>query len=175
MALPSSGQISISQIRTELQVTNGSLSYLSTTAGKAATPNAMSEFYGYTLPVAGIPLNWSVSNYIGSATGYYGVANMLIQVNGVIKVNVNVTNFNASGVITVPIGATITITFSGDSGIINENQLLVQRVRNGTMATLNNSYDISTNTVNYYATPVPTGTTQYYVNGYLDEYLGGQQ
>jgi hypothetical protein len=46
MALPSSGQISISQIRTELGTSNGSLRYLSSLAGKS-TPDAMSEFYGY--------------------------------------------------------------------------------------------------------------------------------
>ncbi len=46
MALPSSGQISISQIRSELGTSNGSLRALSSLAGKS-TPDAMSEFYGY--------------------------------------------------------------------------------------------------------------------------------
>ena len=46
MALPSSGAISISQIRTELGTSNGSLRALSSLAGKS-TPDAMSEFYGY--------------------------------------------------------------------------------------------------------------------------------
>ena len=47
MALPSSGAISISQIRTELGTTSGSLRNLSSLAGKS-TPDAMSEFYGYS-------------------------------------------------------------------------------------------------------------------------------
>ena len=47
MALPSSGQISISQIRSELGTSNGSLRYLSSLAG-FSTPDAMSEFYSYT-------------------------------------------------------------------------------------------------------------------------------
>lgn len=47
MALPSSGAISISQIRTELGTSNGSLRALSSLAGKG-TPDAMSEFYGYS-------------------------------------------------------------------------------------------------------------------------------
>lgn len=47
MALPSSGAISISQIRTELGTSSGSLRTLSSLAGKS-TPDAMSEFYGYT-------------------------------------------------------------------------------------------------------------------------------
>jgi len=47
MALPSSGAISISQIRTELGSSSYSLRTLSAAAGKS-TPDAMSEFYGYT-------------------------------------------------------------------------------------------------------------------------------
>jgi hypothetical protein len=47
MALPSSGQISISQIRTELGTSDGSLRNLSSLAG-FSTPDAMSEFYGYS-------------------------------------------------------------------------------------------------------------------------------
>jgi len=47
MALPSSGTISISQIRTELGTSDGSLRNLSALAGKS-TPDAMSEFYGYS-------------------------------------------------------------------------------------------------------------------------------
>lgn len=54
MALQSSGQISISDIQTELSNTSGSLRTLSAAAGKS-TPDAMSEFYGYssfsTVPV----------------------------------------------------------------------------------------------------------------------------
>ena len=46
MPLPSSGPISISQIRSELGTSNGSLRALSSLAGKS-TPDAMSEFYGY--------------------------------------------------------------------------------------------------------------------------------
>ena len=46
MALQSSGQISISDIKTELSNTSGSLNTLSVAAGKS-TPHAMSEFYGY--------------------------------------------------------------------------------------------------------------------------------
>jgi len=47
MALPSSGTITINDIRTELANTSGSLRTLSAAAGKS-TPDAMSEFYGYS-------------------------------------------------------------------------------------------------------------------------------
>ena len=47
MALQSSGAISINDIRTELGTADGSLRNLSSAAGKS-TPDAMSEFYGYS-------------------------------------------------------------------------------------------------------------------------------
>lgn len=47
MALPSSGQLSIGDIRTELGSTSGSLRTLSAAAGKS-TPDSISEFYGYS-------------------------------------------------------------------------------------------------------------------------------
>jgi hypothetical protein len=47
MALPPSGPISISQIRTELGSSSGSLRTLSSLAG-FSTPDSMSEFYGYS-------------------------------------------------------------------------------------------------------------------------------
>ena len=52
-ALPSSGQISISQIRQELVTSDGSLRGLSSRAGKG-TPDSMSEFRGYQWPTATI-------------------------------------------------------------------------------------------------------------------------
>ena len=47
MALPCGGQISISQIRSELGTGSGSLRYLSSLVG-FGTPDAMSEFWCYT-------------------------------------------------------------------------------------------------------------------------------
>lgn len=47
MALPTSGPLSINDIRTELGVTQGSLRYLSGSAG-FFTPDSISEFYGYS-------------------------------------------------------------------------------------------------------------------------------
>lgn len=59
MALPSSGTISIDDIRTELSNTSGSLRTLSAAAGKS-TPDAISEFYGYT--------SFSATNHINVQT-----------------------------------------------------------------------------------------------------------
>lgn len=47
MALPCGGTISISQIRSELGTSSGSLRYLSSLVG-FGTPDAMSEFHCYT-------------------------------------------------------------------------------------------------------------------------------
>lgn len=54
MALPTSGPISISQIKTELGSGSNSLRALSAAAGKS-TPDAMSEFYGYSIPTTTVP------------------------------------------------------------------------------------------------------------------------
>ena len=51
MALPSSGEISIADIRTEVSSVSGSLRTLSNLAGKSS-PDAMSEFHGYSHLVA---------------------------------------------------------------------------------------------------------------------------
>ena len=47
MTLQSAGDISISEVKTELSSSSGSLATLSTEAGKS-TPHALTEFYGYS-------------------------------------------------------------------------------------------------------------------------------
>lgn len=64
MALPSSGPLSINDIRTELGISSGSLRTLSSTAGKS-TPDSISEFYGYS---SAPPIYLSVSVSESSAT-----------------------------------------------------------------------------------------------------------
>jgi hypothetical protein len=59
MALPSSGTISIGQIRANLNTSNGSLRFLSSRAGKS-TPDSMSEFRGYQYPPAYITYSQNV-------------------------------------------------------------------------------------------------------------------
>jgi hypothetical protein len=79
MALQGSGAISISQIRTELGSGSYSLRTLSAAAGKS-TPDAMSEFYGYsagptyTFYGSGYgfePCNGSYQLYEGSDGNWY--------------------------------------------------------------------------------------------------------
>jgi len=78
MAVPSSGPISIDDIRTELSSSSGSLRTLSAAAGKS-TPDAMSEFYGYSnidftssMTVGNYtPSNDPSGNIYGYFIGYY--------------------------------------------------------------------------------------------------------
>jgi hypothetical protein len=80
MALQSSGPISINDIRTELSSSSGSLRTLSAAAGKS-TPDAMSEFYGYsnvdftsTMTVGSWTFNpgSGIKNYYGFIENSYG-------------------------------------------------------------------------------------------------------
>jgi len=66
MALPSSGEISIGDIKTEIGSSSGSLRTLSSAAGKS-TPDAISEFHGYshvtlTSYTSSIPSNATLFN-----------------------------------------------------------------------------------------------------------------
>lgn len=84
MPLPSSGAISISQIRTELGTSSGSLRNLSSLAGKS-TPDAMSEFYGYS---ASVTVNIDV--YLPAYVGCYNYYTFAATSSQVVNTNVNV-------------------------------------------------------------------------------------
>jgi hypothetical protein len=72
MPLPCSGPISISQIRSELGTSSGSLRTLSSLAGKG-TPDAMSEFYCYNNVTYGFYGNYYYLDPCLGLTGmYYG-------------------------------------------------------------------------------------------------------
>lgn len=66
MSLPSSGAISIGNIRSELGTSSGSLRSLSASAGKG-TPDSMSEFYGYSATPATVYYYNDESSYGGDA------------------------------------------------------------------------------------------------------------
>lgn len=66
MALQSSGQIDISDIQAELGSTSGSLRTLSAAAGKTS-PDAMSEFYGYSAGIEPTE-NFGTLNYYGNSS-----------------------------------------------------------------------------------------------------------
>jgi hypothetical protein len=86
MPLPSSGAISISQIRTELGTSSGSLRTLSSLAGKS-TPDAMSEFYGYSAALD-LYFNWTVPSSGVTCYNYYTFGAYVISND---SVNTNVT------------------------------------------------------------------------------------
>jgi hypothetical protein len=85
MALQSSGAISISQIRTELGSSSYSLRTLSSEAGKG-TPDAMSEFYGYS---AAVTVN--IDLYFPSYVGCYNNYTFAVQSSQAVNTNVNVS------------------------------------------------------------------------------------
>jgi len=78
MALPSSGEISIGDIKTEIGSSSGSLRTLSSAAGKSI-PDAISEFHGYshvtlTSYTSSIPSNatlFNVCSQTPTATYYH--------------------------------------------------------------------------------------------------------
>jgi hypothetical protein len=84
MALPSSGQLSISQIRNE-QVNNGgyassySLRQLSINAG-FSTPDAISDFYGYSA-ATNVFISVHIPSYMGCYNYYYFAATSTQNVN----------------------------------------------------------------------------------------------
>jgi hypothetical protein len=90
MALPSAGNsISISQIRNEL-IANGSsysLRQLSAWAGKS-TPDAMSEFYGYSAAVT-VNIDVYLPAYVGCGNYYTFAATSSAVVNTNVNVGIN--------------------------------------------------------------------------------------
>lgn len=128
MALQTSGAISISQIRSELGSSSGSLRTLSAAAGKS-TPDAMSEFYGYsnfqqptltTTPTGSysgstLTMNGNITS-AGSETilerGFYYVVST--SSSGV-SVGTSNTKVTASGTSTGSFSATASVTASTSS------------------------------------------------------------
>jgi hypothetical protein len=89
MALPSSGPLSISQIRDE-EVNNGgfassySLRQLSANAGKS-TPDSISEFYGYAAAT-----NVYISYYVPSSLTCYNYGNFAAQASAVLNTSLTI-------------------------------------------------------------------------------------
>ncbi len=99
MALQSSGAISISQIQAELGGSY-SLRELSAAAG-FSTPDAMSEFYGYSASTT-VYINAYIPNYVGCYQYYTFAA----------------TATNASATSSIPVNTTLTVSigWNGDLG-----------------------------------------------------------
>lgn len=119
MALPSSGTLSINDIRGALSTSNGSLHYLSGLAG-FSTPDAISDFYGYN---PGIPrsLYWTNATYY---FGYY--LNLFISLNSNATVLVNDTVYDGidSGTTGYTTGDSALFVNEGSSGGFYAYQVL---------------------------------------------------
>jgi hypothetical protein len=110
MPLPTSGQLSISQIRNE-QVNNGgfgstySLRQLSANAGKS-TPDAISEFYGYSAA----PSTVAVALYLYKfPTSVGGGATLFVNNTSVGSISTNGSTIGAN----IAIGGTFRVTVTG--------------------------------------------------------------
>lgn len=79
MPIPSSGSISISQIMTEVGSSSGSLRALSSASG-FFTPDAMSEFYGYTR-LQDVYIRYYSPSYMGCYNFYTFAANATDYIN----------------------------------------------------------------------------------------------
>jgi hypothetical protein len=80
MALPSSGPLGIAAIRTELGSTSGSLRALSALAS-FSTPDAISEFYGYSAAVD-VFIDAYMPNYVTCGQTYTFAATSNVAISG---------------------------------------------------------------------------------------------
>ena len=104
MALPSSGEISIGDIRTEIGSSSGSLRTLSSAAGKSI-PDAISEFHGYshvtlTSYTSSIPSNATLFNVCNEtpAVTYYHNGSTTYPVTGdTVYTNSNGSTYVSAG------------------------------------------------------------------------------
>jgi hypothetical protein len=80
MALPVSGALSISMIRTELGSASGSLRALSALAS-FSTPDAISEFYGYSAAV-NVSIDAYMPSYVTCSQTYTFAATSSIPISG---------------------------------------------------------------------------------------------
>jgi hypothetical protein len=107
MALPSSGQLSINDIRTELGTSEGSLRSLSSTAG-FSTPDAISEFYGYS---GGTTVTFTLCGYNPADSS----GNVTVDITASENVDTNVSiDWSWTGIYSSVVSGTTTIT-SGTS------------------------------------------------------------
>ena len=121
MALPSSGTLSINQIRNQLGVTTGSLRALSSLAG-FSTPDKISDFYGYS-PNPPVYIygqaNYPVTGRNSTITGYIwnnstSAVYVKIQFNsggqsgGSIAANVDVLAVYLNTIVSISVSGAIT-------------------------------------------------------------------
>ena len=139
--IPSSGQISISQIRQELVNGAGSLRTLSADAGKS-TPDSMSEFLGYALGTATVNFDQNVGQlYDGCCMSMdsYGEFHGQGPEFGTINGNYGAYTTNSE----LGSNAGTFLTFGGYSGATVHGRTTV------TIYSVTNGYGVSPNTAMY--------------------------
>jgi hypothetical protein len=109
MALPSSGQLSINDIRTELGTSDGSLRSLSLSAS-FSTPDAITDFYGYS---AGTTVTFTICDYLQAD----GSGNVTVGITASENVDTNVSiSWTWYGANSSVISGTTTITSGNTIG-----------------------------------------------------------
>lgn len=121
--LPSSGQLSLGDIATELGVAHlgVSLRSMSGTAGKS-TPDAVSEFYGYSA-LTTVGLSISATDMGGGSISVYIFSDTAIDANSSLTVSFSLVGDDGQGYLynaTIASGGTST---SGSFGISNSASL----------------------------------------------------
>lgn len=148
MALQSSGAISINQIRTELGSGSYSLRTLSAAASKS-TPDAMSEFYGYSAS-HNVYINLYYPNYVGCYAYTYFAAVASEAVNTTLQVTMYWYG-DLGGAFQAPVYIGVGTTCGSNSSVY-------------TSAT--NCYGEYFSTWNAYLSPSSSGNQNYVFNTY---------
>ncbi|CAB4121805.1 hypothetical protein UFOVP19_8 [uncultured Caudovirales phage] len=121
MGLPSSGSISISQIRAELALSTGSLRGLSGDVGKTVS-DSMSEFYGYNYPTSVITMSENTGQlYDGCSMsldsyGFYEISDRNRGYTGPWGGNINYNTEGGGGTF-VTFGGSAQSTITGRTGV----------------------------------------------------------
>ena len=130
MALPSSGEISIGDIKTEIGSSSGSLRTLSSAAGKSI-PDAISEFHGYshvtlTSYTSSIPSNatlFNVCSQTPTATYYHDGLTTYPVTGDTVYTNSNGSTYVSAGYYKIDNGSNGLYIQVGNNGSVTQDDI----------------------------------------------------